>query len=232
MKPFAVLKNNAKLSASTVLWDHPKANDTVYVEKIKKYNTGLVYALSKRCFDIIASLFGLIVLFIPLLLVSLIVVIDSPGGPFYSQTRLGKDEKPFTLYKFRTMRIDAESDGARWADDDDPRVTKIGRVLRNTRIDELPQLVNILLGQMSFVGPRPERPEFYDVFDTYIIGYRQRMKVLPGLTGYAQVMGGYDLYPEEKIVYDIKYIENQSFKLDIYCILKTVGIVFSGRGAR
>lgn len=147
------MKNNAKLPASTVLWDHPKANDTVYVEKIKKYNTGLVYALSKRGLDIISSLFGLIVLFIPLLLVSLIVVIDSPGGPFYSQTRLGKDEKPFTLYKFRTMRIDAESDGARWADDDDPRVTKIGRVLRNTRIDELPQLVNILLGQMSFVGP-------------------------------------------------------------------------------
>lgn len=232
MKPFTVLKNNVKSPSSTVLWNHSKPNDTVYVEKIKKYNTGLVYALSKRGLDIIASLIGLLVLFIPLLLVSLIVVIDSPGGPFYSQTRLGKDEKPFTLYKFRTMCIDAESDGARWADDDDPRVTKIGRVLRDTRIDELLQLVNILLGQMSFVGPRPERPEFYDVFDTYIIGYRQRMKVLPGLTGYAQVMGGYDLYPEEKIVYDIKYIENQSFKLDMYCILKTVGIVFSGNGAR
>ena len=105
-------------------------------------------------------------------------------------------------------------------------------MLRNTRLDELPQLINILLGQMSLVGPRPERPEFYEFFDTYIDGYRQRMKVLPGLTGYAQVMGGYDLQPEEKIIYDIEYIENQSLRMDLLCLLKTVGVVFSGKGAK
>ena len=188
--------------------------------------------MAKRGLDIVGSLLGLAVLSIPLLLVCIVIAVDSPGGPIYAQVRLGKNEKPFTLYKLRTMRVDAESNGACWAEDNDPRVTKIGRILRKTRIDELPQLVNILAGQMSIVGPRPERPEFYELFDTYIVGYRQRMKVLPGLTGYAQVMGGYDLLPEEKIVYDIEYIENRSIRMDLYCILKTFNVVFSGRGAR
>ena len=201
-------------------------------EEVKEYNAGLVYALTKRGLDIVGSILGLVIMFIPFILICTIIVADSQGGPFYSQVRLGKDEKPFRLYKFRTMNIDAEADGMRWAEDNDPRVTKIGKFLRKTRLDELPQLINILAGQMSLVGPRPERPEFYDIFDTYIVGYRQRMKVLPGLTGYAQVMGGYELQPEEKIVYDIEYIENQSLRMDLYCILKTFGVVFTGNGAR
>ena len=226
------MKSNTQNIATKVSWDYARVRDTIYVEEVKEYNAGLVYALTKRGLDIVGSILGLVILFIPFILICTIIVADSPGGPFYSQVRLGKDEKPFRLYKFRTMNIDAEADGMRWAEDNDPRVTKIGKFLRKTRLDELPQLINILAGQMSLVGPRPERPEFYDIFDTYIVGYRQRMKVLPGLTGYAQVMGGYDLQPEEKIVYDIEYIENQSLRMDLYCILKTFGVVFTGNGAR
>ena len=226
------MKSNTQNIATKVSWDYARVSDTVYVEEVKEYNAGLVYALTKRGLDIVGSILGLVILFIPFILMCTIIVADSPGGPLYSQVRLGKDEKPFRLFKFRTMNIDAEADGMRWAEDNDPRVTKIGKFLRKTRLDELPQLINILAGQMSLVGPRPERPEFYDIFDTYIVGYRQRMKVLPGLTGYAQVMGGYDLQPEEKIVYDIEYIENQSLRMDLYCILKTFGVVFTGNGAR
>lgn len=215
-----------------MLWDRIPVTSTVHVNRVEKTNSSGWYRLIKRLLDFVSSTFWLLILFIPLLLLCVVIVIDSPGCPIYSQIRLGKDEKPFTLFKLRTMRIDAESDGARWAEDDDPRVTKVGRILRNTRLDELPQLINILLGQMSLVGPRPERPEFYEFFDTYIDGYRQRMKVLPGLTGYAQVMGGYDLQPEEKIIYDIEYIENQSLRMDLLCLLKTVGVVFTGKGAK
>ncbi len=99
-------------------------------------------------------------------------------------------------------------------------------------MDELPQLINILKGDMSVVGPRPERPEFYEMFDKYLIGYRQRMLVSQGLTGYAQVNGGYDLLPEEKIIYDINYIENQSLKMDVLCIFNTIRVVFDHDGAR
>lgn len=226
------MKSNTQNIATKVSWDYARVSDTIYVEEVKEYKAGLVYALTKRGLDIVGSILGLVIMFIPFILICTIIVADSQGGPFYSQVRLGKDEKPFRLYKFRTMNIDAEADGMRWAEDNDPRVTKIGKFLRKTRLDELPQLINILAGQMSLVGPRPERPEFYDIFDTYIVGYRQRMKVLPGLTGYAQVMGGYDLQPEEKIVYDIEYIENQSLRMDLYCILKTFGVVFTGNGAR
>ena len=130
------------------------------------------------------------------------------------------------------MRMDAEADGAQWAYSDDPRVTRVGAFLRKTRMDELPQLVNILKGDMSIVGPRPERPEFYDVFDTYIYGFRQRMLVRPGLTGYAQVVGGYSLLPEEKIVYDLEYIKRRSLLFDMKLILYTVVVVFRGDKSR
>ncbi|MCI6012523.1 MAG: sugar transferase [Firmicutes bacterium] len=191
-----------------------------------------VYRFVKRSMDILCSTLALIVLLIPMVLIAVIIALDSPGNPIFSQVRLGKDQKPFTLYKFRSMRLDAEADGAQWASNDDPRVTRVGAFLRKTRIDELPQLVNILKGDMSIVGPRPERPEFYDVFDTYISGFRQRMLVRPGLTGYAQVVGGYSLMPEEKIVYDLEYIKKQSLLFDIRLILYTVIVVFRGDKSR
>lgn len=167
-----------------------------------------------------------------MLFIAFAICMDSPGNPIFSQVRLGKNQVPFKIYKFRSMRLDAEKDGAQWAANEDPRVTHVGRFLRKSRIDELPQLFNILMGQMSFVGPRPERPEFYDFFDTYIVGFRQRTKVIPGLTGHAQVHGGYDLKPEEKIIYDVEYMKNRSWSMDLYCILNTIVVVFNHKGAR
>ncbi len=196
-------------------------------EKVERPDRKL-YFFAKRSADIVCALLAMILLLTPMLVIALVIRADSPGSPIFRQVRLGLDQKPFVLYKFRSMRMDAERDGAQWAANDDPRVTRIGRFLRKTRIDELPQLVNILKGDMSIVGPRPERPEFYDVFDTYITGFRQRMFVKPGLTGLAQINGGYSLLPEEKIVYDLDYIKNLSLRTDAGLILRTVLVVLHG----
>ena len=196
-------------------------------EKVERPDRKLFF-FAKRSTDIVCALLAMILLLAPMLVIALIIRADSPGSPIFRQVRLGLDQKPFVLYKFRSMRMDAERDGAQWAANDDPRVTRIGRFLRKTRIDELPQLVNILKGDMSIVGPRPERPEFYDVFDTYITGFRQRMFVKPGLTGLAQINGGYSLLPEEKIVYDLDYIKHLSLRTDAGLILKTVLVVLHG----
>lgn len=190
------------------------------------------YLLAKRIFDVFFSLVGLLVLAIPMAVIALMVVIDSPGDPIFRQERLGLNGKPFLIYKFRTMRLDAEKDGPTWAEKEDKRCTRFGAFLRRTRLDELPQLWNILKGDMSFVGPRPERRYFYEQFETYIVGFSNRLVVLPGLTGYAQVNGGYELKPEEKIVYDMVYIEHRSVLLDLKCLLKTFCVIFSGKGAR
>ena len=115
-----------------------------------------LYLVTKRVFDIVCSFFGLLILAIPMMIIALIITIDSPGAPIFRQERLGLNGKPFMIYKFRTMRLDAEANGPRWADEQDPRCTHFGRILRCTRLDELPQLYNILRGDMSFVGPRPE----------------------------------------------------------------------------
>lgn len=186
----------------------------------------------KRLMDIILSAAGLICLFIPMVIIGILVKLDSKGPAIYRQARLGKDAKPFMIYKFRSMILDAEADGPKWADLDDQRCTKLGKMLRKTRLDELPQLYNILIGDMSIVGPRPERECFYVEFEKYIPGFKNRMAVTPGLTGHAQVNGGYSLLPEEKIVYDMEYIANRSLRMDIACIIKTIGVVFTSEGAR
>ena len=227
-----MINNGRACGSIPVLWELPAGQEKIYVEQLPELTEKPLYEIVKRIFDILASAAGLLILFIPMSVIALLIVLDSPGKAIYSQVRLGKNEKPFTIYKFRSMLQDAEKEGLRWADDDDPRTTGIGSFLRRTRIDELPQLVNILLGQMSFVGPRPERPEFYEIFDTYIAGFRQRMLVKPGLTGYAQVSGGYDLRPEEKIVYDVEYIKNRSISLDLRCILKTFRVVLPVYGTQ
>lgn len=190
------------------------------------------YLTIKRSFDIIASLLGLVVLCIPMLVIGIIVRATSPGPAIYSQERLGKNGKTFVLYKFRSMYLNAEEYGPQWAKKEDTRTTKVGRFLRSTRLDELPQLWNILAGDMSLVGPRPERACFYDEFETYIHGFRHRLAVRPGLTGWAQVNGGYDLAPEEKIVYDMEYIRDRSIKMDLICIWRTIRLVFTHEGAR
>ncbi len=190
------------------------------------------YLAVKRGFDLVVSLVGLLVFFIPMLLIAAVIRMDSPGNPIFKQERLGKNGRPFYIYKFRSMRIDAEANGPQWAAERDSRCTRVGRFLRKTKLDELPQLYNICRGDMSFVGPRPERQFFYEEFEKYIKGFSNRLLVTPGLTGYAQVNGGYQLRPEEKILYDMEYIENRSIRMDLRCILKTVWVVLTGKGTR
>lgn len=190
------------------------------------------YSFVKRLTDIVISSVGLIVAFIPMIIIGIIVRIDSEGPAIYKQERLGLNGKSFMLLKFRSMQIDAEDEGAKWAEENDIRCTRVGGFLRKSRIDELPQLLNILKGDMSLVGPRPERPCFYNEFEKTIHGFSHRLNVRPGLTGLAQVNGGYDLLPEEKVVYDMEYIENRSLWLDFKCIVKTVAVVFNFDGAR
>ena len=157
---------------------------------------------------------------------------ESPGPAIYAQRRVGKDGREFNIYKFRSMYIDAEVRGAQWAQGDDPRVTPFGRVMRKTRLDEIPQFWNIVRGDMSLIGPRPERPSFCREFEKRIHGWHYRTYVRPGLSGLAQVTGGYDLLPKEKVQLDLRYIESRSIAIDLKIILKTLGIVKTGEGAR
>jgi lipopolysaccharide/colanic/teichoic acid biosynthesis glycosyltransferase len=191
-----------------------------------------VYSFIKRAFDIVVAMSVGLLLLIPMGIIAVMIRLDSEGPALFKQERLGKNGKAFYMYKFRSMRIDAEKNGPKWADQNDDRCTRLGKFLRKCRLDELPQLWNILIGDMSFVGPRPERAYFYDEFETYIHGFRHRLAVRPGLTGLAQVVGGYDFQPEEKIVLDMEYIANRSVRLDLWCILKTVKLVFTHKGAR
>lgn len=188
----------------------------------------------KRAMDVLAS-FMLLVVSFPVMIISAIVIkIDSPGNIIYHQKRVGKDFKEFTVYKFRSMRKNAEAKtGAVWATKNDPRITKFGNFMRKTRIDELPQLFNVLLGNMSFVGPRPERKVFVDEFIKTIPFYYKRLHVKPGLTGWAQVKHKYDETVEdvkEKLKYDLFYIENLSLKLDFVILLHTIKVVINFRG--
>lgn len=201
------------------------------IEKVKPIKRP-AYLAAKRCVDILLSLIGGICLLVPMLAICLLIRIDSKGPVIFKQERLGKDGKPFTMYKFRSMEVNAEANGPMWAEKADDRCTKVGRILRKTRLDELPQLWNILIGEMSFVGPRPEREFFYREFETYIHGFSNRLVVRPGLTGWAQVNGGYDLAPEKKIIYDMEYIKKQNFAMDMKCIFKTVKLIFTHEGAR
>lgn len=190
------------------------------------------YDYIKRLIDIFLSTFGLII-GIPLIIIfSMLIVLETPGAPIYTQERVGKNGKHFTIYKLRSMYKDAEKNGAKWASKNDPRVTKVGAFIRKTRIDEIPQLFNVLKGDMSIVGPRPERPIFTYKFNKEIPGFINRLRVKPGLTGWAQVTGGYEMTPREKLEADLYYIENRSVKLDLLIIFKTIKIVLTGDGAR
>ena len=192
-----------------------------------------LYTLYCRTLDIIISLFGLIIAIPIILIFGILIKIEDKGPIFYKQERLGKYEKVFWIYKLRSMKIDAEKDsGIQWATKNDPRITKVGKFIRKTRIDEIPQLFNILCGEMSLIGPRPERPELTYKFDEEIPGFVNRNLIKPGLTGWAQVNGGYDITPKEKLELDIEYIKNRCIKMDIKIIIKTIKVVFTGDGAR
>jgi lipopolysaccharide/colanic/teichoic acid biosynthesis glycosyltransferase len=175
-----------------------------------------------RSLDIIGSVLILLISMPVTILISLFIKISSPGPVLYKQQRVGKDGEIFTLCKFRTMVKDAEKMvGPVLASRDDPRVTKVGKVLRRTRLDELPQLFNVLRGDMSLVGPRPERPHFVKLHKAL---RELRLAVRPGLTGFAQIRNFYDLKPQHKIKYDYLYIQRRSLLLNIYILLKTVQV--------
>jgi sugar transferase (PEP-CTERM system associated) len=190
----------------------------------------------KRCIDILLSIVGLL-LSAPLFpFIALAIKLETPGPIFFTQIRVGSGEKPFLLYKFRSMGRDAEQkSGAVWAAKNDARVTRVGRFLRNSRIDEIPQLYNVLKGEMSFIGPRPERPEFVEMLKKDIYYYSKRHTIKPGLTGWAQVRYPYGATAEdavEKLRYDLYYIKNLSMLLDSQIIFETVKVVLFGRGGR
>lgn len=190
------------------------------------------YRFVKRAFDIVSCGVALVVLAIPMGIIALKIKNESPGPVIYAQKRIGLDGREFNIYKFRSMYIDAEARGARWASDDDPRVTPFGKFMRKTRLDEIPQFWNVFKGDMSLVGPRPERGVFCEEFEKRIHGWRYRTKVRPGITGLAQVTGGYDLLPKEKVLLDMEYIETRGLALDLKILLRTLGIVRTGEGAR
>ncbi len=193
----------------------------------------MYYIIIKTIIDYIAAVILLVILSPLFLAISIVIALDSKGPVIYTQERLGKDGRSYMMYKFRSMCEDAEKDGAQWADEDDPRVTKVGRFLRKKRLDELPQLINVLRHEMSFVGPRPERSIFHLEFAKTIPDWDKRLAVLPGITGFAQVSGGYDLSPAEKIVYDLAYIEKRCLRLDVIIVLRTFKVMFlSHEGAR
>lgn len=195
-------------------------------------SNNFIYQGIKKLADTLLALIGLAAAS-PIMLIAIILIKLETKGPFiYTQQRVGKNGKLFEIYKFRTMYFNAEKDGIQWAQKDDPRATKVGRVLRKTRIDELPQFINVLKGEMSIVGPRPERPFFVEEFSKHIPQFYERLVVLPGITGWSQINGGYELTPEQKLEKDLFYIENQSILLDIKIILKTIRIIFTFEGAR
>ena len=196
------------------------------------FNQNKGYLLAKRLFDIVVAGIGGLILLIPMAIVALLIWLESPGPAIYKQERVGKNGKPFLMYKFRSMKIDAEKDGPQWAKVEDERCTKIGRIIRLWHIDELPQILNVLKGEMSIVGPRPEREYFYGKFEQTIPDFRARLLVDQGLTCIAQVNGCYDLTPAERFVYDVEYMQKQTFWTDLKCVLKTFAVLVNHKGAR
>ena len=189
----------------------------------------------KRLMDLTISGIMLIMTAPLMALITLGIRLESPGPILYRQTRVGKKEQNFVILKFRTMREDAEDGGVRWASENDPRVTKLGKWLRLTHIDELPQLWNVFMGDMSLIGPRPERPEFVKLLQDEVPYYFVRHSVRPGLTGWAQVNYRYGASVEDawhKLECDLYYVKNMSFFLDVRIFLRTIGVVLLGDGAR
>jgi sugar transferase (PEP-CTERM system associated) len=190
---------------------------------------------SKRVLDVVVASIGLVIAAIPMLVTALLVKLTSPGPSIYAQERVGEFGRVFTIYKFRSMRLDSERDGPKLASRDDPRVTAFGRFIRKTRLDELPQLFNVLRGDMSLVGPRPERPVFHIKLQREVPFFRQRLFVKPGVTGLAQVKFRYAETAEdmvEKLQYDLAYIKHMSLLYDLQIILETAKVMLFRRGAQ
>ena len=201
--------------------------DQIYFSPLSK--------IAKRSIDLILSLAGLLFCIPFFILITIAIKLDSRGSIFYKQHRVGKNGHGFNIIKFRSMQPDAEIHGAQWAKNQDPRITRVGRVLRTYRLDELPQLWNILIGQMSLVGPRPERPELITTLLHDIPFFEQRHFMRPGLTGWAQINYSYGASVEDarqKLGYDLYYIKNYSLLLDLVILIKTLKVILWNHGAR
>lgn len=201
------------------------------------FASGGLRILGKRTVDILASFFLLLVSWPFMLIVACAIYIESgfKGPVLYRQTRVGEYDQNFEVLKFRSMRTDAELNGAQWAKENDSRVTRVGTIIRKIRLDELPQIWNVFKGNMSFVGPRLERPEFVDQFDKKIPYYRKRHRVKPGITGWAQLCYPYGANEHDaiqKLQYDLYYVKNYSLFLDITIIIHTIEVILWGKGAR
>ena len=196
--------------------------------RVERYNPQFEYSVVKRCFDIVCSILAIIILSPVLLITAIMIKLTDHGPVFYKQIRLTKDGKEFEIIKFRSMRTDAEKDGiARLSTGkNDDRITPIGKVIRSTRIDELPQLINVLKGDMSLVGPRPERPEIAAQYEKEMPEFRLRLQAKAGVTGYAQVYGKYNTTPYDKLQMDLMYIAHPSLFKDLSIILATIKILF------
>lgn len=203
-----------------------------YIEKLD----GMLehrYIPIKHILDVVFASVILIITSPVILLFMLLVRLETPGGVFYSQERVGLMGKKFKVTKLRSMYAGIEKkSGAMWAQKNDPRVTKIGHFMRKTRIDELPQLWSVIKGDMSLIGPRPERPNFTEQFSKEYPGFEQRLRIKPGLSGYAQVHGGYDITPGEKAELDNYYIDHFGIKEDFKVFFETIRVVITGDGAR
>ncbi|MFP4331306.1 MAG: sugar transferase [Spirochaetaceae bacterium] len=202
---------------------------------LENFNRGpnKAYHFIKRLLDLLVALVILPPILLLCLITAVLVKLTSKGPAIYSQVRVGRNERDFTIYKFRSMVVDAEKHGAQWAGENDPRITPFGRFMRKTHLDELPQIVNVLRGDMSFIGPRPERPEFVHELSRNIPHYHLRHLVKPGLTGWAQVKYRYGSSEEDaatKLMYDLYYVKNVSFVLDFKIALKTILIILSKGG--
>lgn len=203
------------------------------VEKSPTVQIPTLYLVAKRCLDIFAAIIGLILLSPLFLVVAILIKLNTKGPVFFSQERVGKNGQLFRIHKFRTMVQDAERQtGAVWAKEDDPRVTVVGRVLRKSKIDEFPQFFNIIKGDMSLVGPRPERTCFVQRFAEIVPGYERRHDVIPGCTGLAQLRNGYDSTPDDiywKLRYDVTYINNMGMAIDLRLLTETFLAVLVGK---
>lgn len=197
-----------------------------------QYRSKRVYELFKRAIDILFCLVLGIPSFLLVIIFSLLIMMESKGSPIFSQVRVGKNGRLIKIHKLRSMYIDAEAGGQKWAEKDDPRITKIGHFIRKYRVDELPQLYDVFLGRMSLIGPRPEIPSLTVEFNHAYPGFVTRLMVIPGLSGWAQVNGGYDIGPKEKWLKDNEYIENRGFKMYFSIFFLTIKTILTGDGAR
>ena len=201
----------------------------------REFRQGIVVRTVKRTMDFILSLIGIVVALPLVVVIATLIKLDSPGPVFYRQVRVGLRARPYMIWKLRSMFTDAEKEGARWASEVDSRVSRVGRYLRKWRLDEIPQLINVIQGEMSLVGPRPERPVFVQELRSAIPYYDLRHTVRPGITGWAQTQFGYGASTEDshvKLQYDLYYVKYLSIQLDARILIETIRVILLGEGAR